>query len=927
MAERFAAAPVVVAAGDHVGPTGERGTSIGMGGGAVPPALRRRRRRRRRRRGEVDGEEDGLDAEVEGGGVVHPRRPRLASDLFDEDGPAASSSPPSLAERVDRTDAELEREVESLLGGDGRSGGGGARVGVGIGGVVDGSPLRAPLGRDGGGCAPSIGARKRPRRARGRRCDRGREEEDDEFDFSEDAERAEVDDGGGGGGRPRSFEDAPRSLPALLHRREVGFERRSLRKRGRSSWKSLLLREAASASTPPSSSARSSRRAGGDGTRGDDDGGSGDSERLLPIPARPSARDDARRRIARRSDPAHDSRRRSIGAAGGTAARSLRRRWRPYARRSVPFRHLQTPLSDAILALDRLGDYMIGIGPCNIHEGGLDDAGGCAKGGRRPRLAVKFYGASRDNFFPTGFSNAPTSPCRPLSLKRTPSKWRSRPEPGAAAARRGRARTKVEEVEARRFVLGSHGAAAARRRRSGRRGRLSRSGSKRIRLAGGGNSRADPPQPGRIAGRGVPLASDRRGGVPGGAGERDVRRKSPPFSFVVRDGRRTKLLLSSTNERVSSRSQEEDVLGTIVIFEPPGVRDDAASTLKRTKSLRCSNVRVGGWGSFTMRNALWPTAFVPTTGPDGRAVLRRVPSAHVLFNDEDDGFRMTWLAIDEHFDDEEGRFDSSVADRSTRSPCAVRMTRSDIVVETEGNVWEECVSHAESGHHVGNDGAGKCPGLRAVHEAYLRVDALLSDIIAHRQTSLFEKSPYRNQSVSFMPEFFYNLVRASPDDMKVLIVVVFSNREKRIGSSERVPSALGVFVEVNLSDGSYRELEWVQHATCDDAPSLRRWCDALALNWRMKECRVGMFCLDPSRRPERWVGTTHERNVDEDTDDDVDVELWGEWKGADRRGSPKDVAMSSLYPHCDVITNCGVRDAVPVKRIASRNSPVELVYG
>jgi hypothetical protein len=218
--------------------------------------------------------------------------------------------------------------------------------------------------------------------------------------------------------------------------------------------------------------------------------------------------------------------------------------------------------------------------------------------------------------------------------------------------------------------------------------------------------------------------------------------------------------------------------------------------------------------------------------------------------------------------------------------------------------------------------------LNVAFEVYLHVDALLSDLICRRQSSLFKLSPYHNERVFFMPEFFYNLISASPDTLKVVLVVTFSNKEKMMKeSTKKVPSALGVFVEVNLFDQSCSELQWVQHPSCNDTPSMKRWCNTLALIWRTKQCRVGVFCLDRSEIGQHlvnWNCGTHECNVDEDMRDDYNVKLWRNY--VERRyiskesKQPKDISMSSLYR--DVITNRAVRNAIPVRRITSRNSPM-----
>jgi len=398
--------------------------------------------------------------------------------------------------------------------------------------------------------------------------------------------------------------------------------------------------------------------------------------------------------------------------------------------------------------------------------------------------------------------------------------------------------------------------------------------------------------------------------------------------------------------------QDEDTLGTIVIFESP-IGSKCSDGSRMSKSYRLNNVSIGWWSSFTIRNALWPATVVPVRDDvklmnshsnDTDTVtnlfyhIRTVLSAYVLFNDEDDGFRITWITMD-------GK-DASSCSTSNNStfpyvPNKIRPSRNDIVTQSEGDIWEECWSDRSSGCVFAPDDetVPRHGSLHVAFELYLHIDALLSEIISRRQLSFFRHSPYHNERVLFMPEFFYNLVSASIDSLKVVVVIVFSNKEKMIMQSQkRVPSALGVYVEVILADQSYDELKWVQHPSCNDASSMKQWCNSLALNWRMMQSRVGVFCLDNSeidQQMESWVCCTHECNVNEDLSDDRNVPLWREY--VDRRNvfkmqglsaaPPKDVSMSSLYPHCDVITNRAVHNAIPVKRITSRDSAVELIYG
>lgn len=344
-----------------------------------------------------------------------------------------------------------------------------------------------------------------------------------------------------------------------------------------------------------------------------------------------------------------------------------------------------------------------------------------------------------------------------------------------------------------------------------------------------------------------------------------------------------------------------------------------------------------------MRNYLWPTNIIPVRErdrnvPSKRGVLcdsfRKSLSAYILFNDEDDGFRLTWMSTC-------GVMTPVCHEPNTlhfHSPCRFQPSRKDIVSFPEDDVWEMSLSHSATCHSCEDTYPSDGTGLHLAFQLYLRVDALLSDILGRRKhPSLFGKSPYQSQHVCFMPDFCYNLVSVAADLVEVILVLVFCNKEKLMHAKKVVPSALGVFVKLNLYDQSYDELNWVSWLGANDMDSMKRWCESLALNWRMRDCRVGIFCVDTQDSDSfaNWICGTHEYNCDEDLNDDINVSLWTEYaqrtKVADTAKrqvlAPKAVSMSSLYPSCDVVSNCAVLSAVPLMRMKSRNSPIEIVYG
>ena len=115
-----------------------------------------------------------------------------------------------------------------------------------------------------------------------------------------------------------------------------------------------------------------------------------------------------------------------------------------------------------------------------------------------------------------------------------------------------------------------------------------------------------------------------------------------------------------------------------------------------------------------MRHDLWPALLVPIKKKQGngkqmgleedlaslfsRCQFYRALSAHLLFNDKDDGFRLTWVStVGDEFDDyalDEGKGRVSFAGRLG----SIRPSRNNIVVQTKGNVWEVCLSDLTTGH-------------------------------------------------------------------------------------------------------------------------------------------------------------------------------------------------------------------------------------
>ena len=397
--------------------------------------------------------------------------------------------------------------------------------------------------------------------------------------------------------------------------------------------------------------------------------------------------------------------------------------------------------------------------------------------------------------------------------------------------------------------------------------------------------------------------------------------------------------------------QDEDALGTVFVFPLPGNTDRFnRREYACVKSLKCSNVRVtGNLRSHTFRNMLWPTRSVPlpasTCQNAGNASgwchgFCKVPSnnSYLLLNDEDDGYRMTWLVLGS--DDASRRGAYNISPESTPFSSAITTKRSDIICKPDYGVWESIRSDRFTGCIFStSDSDGECEEGEEIHvryESFLSIEALLSDIMARRKKMF--------ASCSSLPNYFYNLISMSDDGRVITLILVFAlgKFSDALGGTKqrRTPAAIGLFLQYDIFNNAYVEMEWVQHPTLSDARFLRSWCNTLALNWQMREKKIGLYSVprdDSSgkRTPLLQNQTSkairfHDDDSRGDELDDFDPSVWRSsvHRGDQERSSLplKHVSMSSLYPFCDVVCNKAVVAAEPVMRIGCRDAPIELSY-
>lgn len=321
---------------------------------------------------------------------------------------------------------------------------------------------------------------------------------------------------------------------------------------------------------------------------------------------------------------------------------------------------------------------------------------------------------------------------------------------------------------------------------------------------------------------------------------------------------------------------------------------------------QCTNVRLGIESKFTLRNLLWTVDVVPkrTASSDSQCICS-LP-AYLLFNDEEDGFRLTWS------------FDGWCLDGTdchTQLPPSPLDSDSSYVLPeiiSHESSWESFEADLLSGEQVLSTNTKPPVGVSVVYEAFLHVDVLLADILSRR----------KGMSSKIHPIFVYNLVSVLHGGRVAELVITFIRGAR--------PGALGVFVQVDMFTSRYQELDWVVHRGTQSDDALQGWCNTIALNRRMKAMLAGPYSVSSSSAMD-WGMLCLEKPFDTDEVDDSNSSIWKEY--VDDRDSPvpskppKLVAFSSIYPHCDYISNKAITDCRPVKRICCKDSPLELVYG
>eukprot|EP00934_Nitzschia_sp_Nitz4_P001197 Nitzschia sp. Nitz4//scaffold55_size114948//99938//101840//NITZ4_003924-RA/size114948-snap-gene-0.193-mRNA-1//-1//CDS//3329554599//1197//frame0 len=348
----------------------------------------------------------------------------------------------------------------------------------------------------------------------------------------------------------------------------------------------------------------------------------------------------------------------------------------------------------------------------------------------------------------------------------------------------------------------------------------------------------------------------------------------------------------------SNAWREDGKVGSLVLFSV-SKRQSAYSTI-----WQCTNVRVGTKWALTMRNRLWLVEGVPTVTSQQRRIESLFQRPGYLFiNDEEDGFRLTWVLNKDWY--QEGDPTLSIPSHS-----AIPYAKHASGILSVESTWERLDVHPTSAERLFVEHQPP-KGMAVSCEAFLHLEVLLLSLLSRR----------KGLASSDSPEYMYNLVSVLQQGRVAEIVIAFLRGNGR--------GALGVFLHVDMWTGSYAELDWVRKADLpEEELDLRRWCNTLSLNRRMKCMHFGPFAASSVSNMD-WTRLCQEREIDLDFADDTDPSVWKEYvKGGGQlsKRPPKVTTLASLYPHCDYVSNKAIVNCAPVKWIRSRDSPVDLVY-
>lgn len=347
---------------------------------------------------------------------------------------------------------------------------------------------------------------------------------------------------------------------------------------------------------------------------------------------------------------------------------------------------------------------------------------------------------------------------------------------------------------------------------------------------------------------------------------------------------------------------QEEVLGYMTLFIPPGPGNmlNEHGTYTRYSNISLTKTM----NSYTIRNLLWKTNIVPFRGEikmETHRLTRSVKissTAHVFFLDDEDNFLIHWIdfhsfhQIDDRYVMEDSDHDTSKPTLCYDDPCMLP--------------WNDETLRSEDDPTL--EGITKRPTV--VYRAVLRMGVVLDDIIAHRQ-SLFGKS------ISHF-KYAYSLICLHSNGRNVDVVLSFTDPRMIKSGKKTKNHAFAVLVSIDIFSQTYQQIQWYHHSNCTGTKKLQKWCDEIATHKRMIDMNIGPYCISETKKDfHAFKIQLHEENVLDPSD--WDPEIWS-------TDLPKAIAISSMYPNCDVVTNDAILKNAPVAEIKARDFPIHILY-
>lgn len=336
--------------------------------------------------------------------------------------------------------------------------------------------------------------------------------------------------------------------------------------------------------------------------------------------------------------------------------------------------------------------------------------------------------------------------------------------------------------------------------------------------------------------------------------------------------------------------------------------------------------------AFTMRNLLWNVNTIPFHSGKKRQDCNLKETAlcdsaleypgYLLFNDEDDGFRMIWIKDSAwRIPNEDPRIEPlknffSVDKDPVTSNIVYGVDKAKTM--RVHIPWKEAFNDRSTGERIegteGGEHSKQEGSLSIVFEAYFSIHNLLLSILSGRPNLRYLISDTGIQ------DYCYNLVSVNNDDRTVDVVAVMKNRGK-VGS-------IGVIVKVDLFTQSYLEHSWMadKKSNSDTASARKAFCQQLTLTHRMRQRKLGPYSIDQDDK-RRWFQLCQEKGFYSGTDIDMERDLDpAVWKLCMDLRAVEMIPYASLYADCEMASNAAISNVVPAAYLTGRRSPLKIVY-